>query len=138
MEREPRGRLYQDSEFIFDEFNGLKIERLIVCENTKAESILVYLKVENRNWHQYFLDAGIGFWENWDELDDIKDDELFKYIDSTQKFKLKGKKISKIYCKKDFKNSRIVIEFENDEELILKCVYPKILDSETELVHITR
>ncbi|WP_299685835.1 hypothetical protein [uncultured Dokdonia sp.] len=137
MKREPRGRLYQESEFVFDEFNGLKIEQLIVCENHKSEPILIYIKVRNRNWHQYFLDAGIGFWENWDNLEDIEDDEQFKYVDSTEKLNLNGKQISKIYCTTDFKNSSIVIEFKNKEKLILKCVNPEIFDSECELIKTT-
>ncbi|MBW1296327.1 hypothetical protein [Aquimarina litoralis] len=136
MTKKPRGRLYQESAFIFDEFNGLKLEQLIVCENSKLEPILVYIKVKNRNWHQYFLDAGIGFWENWDELIDVEDDEEFKHLDYTDKLKLKGKRISKIYCTKDLKNSRIVIEFKNKEKLILKCVNPEILDSQCELIKI--
>ncbi len=134
MEKEPRGRLYQESDFIFDEFDGLKIERLIVCENAKSEPILIYLKVENRNWHQYFLGAGIGFWENWDELEDIEDDEQFKYIDSTEKLNLNGKHIYKISCTTDSNNSQIVIELENKEKLILKCVNPEIFDSECVLI----
>ena len=137
MEKEPRGRLYQESEFIFDEFNSLKIERLIVCENNKSEPILIYIKVKNRNWHQYFLDAGIGFWENWDELEDIEDDDNFKYVDVTEKLNLKGKLIIKIHCSPDLNNSRIVIEFENNEKLILKCINPEIFDSECELIKIT-
>ncbi len=137
--KEPRGRLHQDSEFVFDEFNGLKIERLILCENAKtSEPILIYLKVENRNWHQYFLDAGIGFWENWDELGDVEDDENFRYIDSTEKLKLHKKQISKIYCTADFNNSKIIIELENSEQLILKCVNPEVHDSKCELIKTIR
>ena len=136
--KEPKGRLFQKAEFVFDEFNGLKVEQLIVCENTKSEPILIYLKVKNRNWHQYFLDAGIGFWENWGELKDVEDDDEFRYIDSTDKFKLRKKQISKIYCVKDINNSKIILEFENNEKLILKCVNPEIFDSECELVKITK
>ena len=136
MTTKPRGRLYQESEFTFDEFNGLKVEQIIVCENSESEPILVYIKVENRNWHQYFLDAGIGFWENWDDLIDVDDDGEFKHIDSTDKFKLRGKGISKVYCTKDSKNSKIVIEFSDKEKLILKCINPEILDSECELIKI--
>lgn len=138
MAMEPRGRLYQESEFIFEEFNGLILEKIIVCENSESEPILVYIKVENRNWHQYFLDAGIGFWENWDELIDVDDDGEFKHIDSTDKLKLKGKRISKVYCAKDMKNSRIVVEFSDKEKLILKCKNPEILDSECELIKLNK
>ncbi len=137
--KEPRGRLFQDAEFVFDEFNGLKIERLIICQNTKTEEpILIYLKVENRNWHQYFLDAGIGCWGNWDELDAMEDDEHYTYIDATEKLNLKGKQILKIECSKDFANAKISIELENGEQLILKCVHPKVFDADCEFIKIPK
>ncbi|WP_298321224.1 hypothetical protein [uncultured Aquimarina sp.] len=133
MKKEPRGRLYQDSEFEFNEFNGLKIEKLFVCENPETkEPILIYIKVENRNWHQFFLDAGIGFWENWDEID-IEDDS-YDFTDSTDKFDLKNKIINRIYCKPDLNNSRITLELKNNEKLILKCKEPKVFDSDCELI----
>ncbi|WP_430413180.1 hypothetical protein [Kordia sp.] len=133
MTTEPRGRLYQDSEFEFNEFNGLKIEKLIVCENPETkEPILIYIKVENRNWHQFFLDAGIGFWENWDEID-IEDDS-YDFIDFTDKFDLKNKVINRIFCKKDLNNSRIILELKSNEKLILKCKEPNIFDSDCELI----
>lgn len=135
MLEEPRGRLFQDAEFVFDEFNGLKIERLIICQYIKTEEpIIIYLKVENRNWHQYFLDAGIGFWENWDTLNDVEDDEHYTYIDATEKLNLKGKQISKIECTKDVENAKIVVELENDEQLILKCVNPEVFDADCEFI----
>jgi len=133
MKKEPRGRLYQDSDFEFNEFNGLKIEKLFVCENPETkEPILIYIKVENRNWHQFFLDAGIGFWENWDEID-IEDDS-YNFIDSTDKFDLKHKVINRIYCKPDLNNSRITLELKNNAKLILKCKEPKVFDSDCELI----
>lgn len=133
MKKEPRGRLYQDSEFEFNEFNGLKIEKLLVCENPETkEPILIYIKVENRNWHQFFLDAGIGFCENWDEID-IEDDS-YDFIDSTDKFNLKYKVINRIYCKPDLNNSRITLELKNNAKLILKCKDPKVFDSDCELI----
>ncbi|MDB2539183.1 hypothetical protein N9X23_02320 [Flavobacteriales bacterium] len=133
MTKEPRGRLYQDSEFEFDEFNGLKIEQLIVCENPETkEPILIYLKVENRNWHQFFLDAGYGFWENWDEID--TEDDSYNFIDCTDKFDLKGQIISRIFCEPDLNNSKITLDLENSMKLILKCKDSNIFDSNSELI----
>ncbi len=139
MMKEARGRLYQDSEFEFKAFNGLKLEQLIVLEDCiSEEAILVYLKVENNNWHQYFLDAGIGFWESWDELIDFEDeDDETKYIDSTDRYGVRGKEISKIYCTKNLNNSRIVIEFSDAEKLILKYTDSEDFDSACELIKIT-
>jgi hypothetical protein len=133
MKKEPRGRLFQDREFEFAEFNGLKIERLIVCENPEtSEPILVYIKMENKNWHQYFLDAGIGFWENWDEIE--IDDDSYNFIELTNTLKLKAKRIIKISCQPELNNSRITLELENNENLVLKCIRPEIFDSGCELI----
>ncbi len=133
MTKKARGRLYQDSEFEFDEFNGLKVEKLIVCENPETkEPIIIYLKVEDRNWHQFFLDAGCGFWENWDEID--TSDDSYDFIDCTDKFDLKGKIISRIFCKPDQNNSRITLKLENSMKLILRCKDPSVFDSDSELI----
>lgn len=133
--KEPRGRLYQDAEFIFDEFDELHIERIVVCQDKYTnEPIVIYIKVETRNWHQYFLDAGIGFWENWDEFDNLEEDTNFKYIDVTEQLNLRKKEISKIYCKSDHQNSKIVIELASNEQLTLQCKDPAIFDSECEFI----
>lgn len=135
MKQAARGRLYQDSEFEFKEFNGLKIEQLIVCENPDTgEPIIVYIKVENKSWHQFFLDAGLGFLEDWGEID--VDDESYDFIDVTEKWNLKNKLICGIHCKPDINNSRIIIELESQKKIILKCVKPEIFDSECELITI--
>ncbi|MDH7447822.1 hypothetical protein [Aquimarina sp. 2201CG14-23] len=133
MKKEPRGRLYQDSHFEFNEFNGLKIEKLIVCENPETkEPIIIHIKVKNRNWHQYFLDAGYGFWENWDEID--TEDDSYHFIDCTDKFDLKDQIVSRIFCKPDLNNSRITLELKNNTKLILKCKEPNVFDSDCELI----
>lgn len=133
MNQKARGRLYQDDNFIFTEFNGLKIERLIVCENPETKNpIIIYLKVENNNWHRYFLDTGFGCWENWEILD--TDDDSYNYLDKTAEFNLFNKTIYKIWCAPHEHNSQIIIEFENNEKLILRTIEPKIFDSESELI----
>ncbi len=137
MTKTPRGRLYQHHEFVFDELDGLKIEQLVVCKDGESnnEVIQVFLKMENRNWHNYFLDAGIGFWENWDTPPPIEEsDEDTLYVDYTEKWALSGKRIEKVYCTKDQNNSKIVIELENKEELVLKCICPEIFDSAYDLI----
>ena len=136
MEAEERGRIFQEDDFIFTEFDGLKLQKIVVCENPESkELVIVYLKVENHNWHQYFLDVGIGFWEDWNTIDlEIEEDDSFNYIDKTLEFNLSGKIISKIWCEPEENNSRITIAFESGEKLILKTVDPEIFDSESELL----
>jgi hypothetical protein len=133
---EQRGRIFQDDNFVFTEFNGLKLQKVVVCENPETnEPILVYLKVENNYWHKYFLDAGIGFWETWNEID-IDSDDGYNYIDKTNEFALFEKIISRIWCEPQQNNSQIIIEFESSEKLILRTVQPEIFDSESELLKV--
>ncbi|MDR6764106.1 hypothetical protein J2Y38_004335 [Flavobacterium sp. 2755] len=106
--------------------------KLIVCEEPETqEPIVIYIKVENNNWHQYFLDAGLGFWQNWDEIDD---DDDYNYIDRTNELEIFEKTISRIWCEPQQNNSQIIIQFENNEKLILRTVQPKIFDSKSELI----
>lgn len=129
---EPRGPIFQDNNFTFTEFDNLKLLKLIVCEKPETqEPIVVYIKVENNNWHQYFLDAGLGFWQNWNEIDD---DDDYNYIDRTNELEVFEKTISRIWCEPQQNNSQIIIQFENNEKLILRTVQPEIFDSESELL----
>lgn len=135
MEREARGNIFQDDHFIFTEFNGLKLQQLVVCENPKTkETIMVFIKVENNNWHQFFLDVGFGFWQDWNETEIDDDDEEYNYIDKTIEFDIYNKTISKIYCEPHENNCQIIIELESNEKLILRTTEPKIFDSLSELI----
>ncbi len=132
-----KGRVFQDREFEIDKLNGLKIDKLIICEKIKTKSVIaVYMEIENKEKYQYFLDAGLGFFESWNESDEMEDDKEYKYLEKTDELKLQQKKILNIYCTKDFNNSRIIIEFEKGEKLILKCIEPKLFDSDCELIKI--
>ncbi|KUJ61166.1 hypothetical protein AR687_14650 [Flavobacteriaceae bacterium CRH] len=131
------------NEFIFTDFNGLRLEKLIVCENPETkEPILVYIKVENNNWYQFFLDAGLGFWQSFDEIEleeiEIETDDEYHYPDKTSEFELFNKTIEKIWCETDKSNSQIIIAFENDEKLILRTIEPTIFNSESELIKIKK
>lgn len=133
VSKQPRGRIFQDDSFVFSEFNGLKLEKLMVCENIETKNpIIVFLKVENNNWHQFFLDMGFGVWENWDKLD-TKDDN-YSYVEYTNKFELSDKKILRIHCEPDGINCQIIVEFENNEKLILRTKEPELLETTSELI----
>lgn len=129
------GRLFQNQKFVFSDFNGQKIEQLVAvyddshCKNV----IMVYLKVKNHSWHQFFLDIGIGFWENWGE-NEIETDDSFVYIDKTDDFQLKNKIIEKIWCDIDEnENSQICIKLTDGTQIVLKTVYNTHSQSEDKL-----
>ena len=132
MLQKPRGRLYQSNNFIFEEFNSLKIEKTFICENPETKSvIIVYVKVENNGWHQFFLDAGYGFWEDWEEID--LSDENYNYIDITATFHLNESPIKQVVCQPNGNNSEIFIEFETRNKFILRTILPDF-DSDSEVV----
>lgn len=116
-----KGRIFQDYAFIFSDFNGLKLEKIVACVLPEKQSVpLVFIKVENHCWHQFFLDVGIGFWENWEmETIDNEDDD-YDFIDQTEHFGVKNATISAIVCQADQnQNSQILISFEGGKTLSL-------------------
>jgi len=132
MDKEPQGLMHELNNFEVTQFNNLKLEKIIICEKPKTKApVIVFLKIESNNWHEYFLDAGLGFWHHCDEIDT---DDDYNYIDKTNEYGLLNKVIYKIWCESHENNSQIIIEFKSREKLILRTVKPKIFDSESELV----
>ncbi len=138
MKDDFRGTLFQDNNFEFYDFDGLKLEKLITCENPETkEVVIVYIKVETKEWHQFFLDAGYGFCQNYEDIDptnETNNDDGYNYVDKGTEFNLSDRIISKIWCEPDENNSKIIIEFENREKLILRTIEPKLFDTDSELI----
>lgn len=138
MNEKPNGRLFQDDKFVFTDFDGLRIEKIIVVENPETKrTCLVYIKVKKHNWHRYFLDNGFAVWENWNE-ETIDEDDSYDYIDKTSEFQLFNKLISKIYCEPVKNHCKVVIELENDEKLVLQALNPTDYESETEFIKLEK
>ena len=70
----PRGRLFQHSSFVFDELRGCTLEKLLGFADDEGWPIVMFLKVSDRHWHRFFLDAGINFWS--EVAEDAAFDEL--------------------------------------------------------------
>ncbi len=117
------GRIFQDNNFIFKEFNGLKLEGLVSCENPETDDVvLVFIKVENHFWHRFFIDFGCGFWENWNEETPETDDEAYRYTDQMQQLKLFGKIIKHIECNPQDNGVKISIIFTDNTQFVLKSI----------------
>ncbi|MFC7773037.1 hypothetical protein [Flavobacterium sp. GCM10027622] len=140
MNEELENQFYFLRNFVVEGFENYKIDKILICENLKTKSVIfVYLKIYEKNWQKYFLDAGAGFWEdtetkNYLDLGDIEDDENFIFKDYSNKFDIKDKEISKIYCEQNEENCQIVIELKNSGQIILRCGNSKVFDSECEIV----
>jgi hypothetical protein len=138
MTEKSNGRIFQDDKFIFNDFDNLKIEKVIVVEVPETKSTcLVYIKVKAHNWHRYFLDCGFAVWENWNE-ETIDEDDSYDYIDKTSEFQLFNKSITKIYCEPVKNYCKVVIELENDERLILQAINPNDYESDIEFIKLEK
>lgn len=121
--------MYQDNNFEIIEFNGLAIEKLIVCYDADEpkDVFAIYLKIQNKKWQCFFLDAGIAFCDERKEIE--TDDDAYLFIDETVKLGLKNSRIKKIYAKPDHNNTKVTIET-LDQKIHLQCKNSKVFDDE--------
>ena len=43
---------------------------------------IIYIKTKEKGWQQFFLDAGLGFWEDWEKFEKEYEDEFYiDYVD---------------------------------------------------------
>lgn len=128
-------RIHQDESFIVSGFSGKQLEQLIGLEwiEEPGHPIIVFIKAEDNRLQRFFLDAGIGFWEYAESMED-EEEEGFVFVDYIQKLNIKNGKISSIYCEKQYIFSQIVLVLEDNPKIILRYKNPEIADSECELV----
>lgn len=128
-------RIHQDENFIVNGFSGKQLEQLIGLELIEEPGIpfIVFIKAEDNRLQRFFLDAGIGFWEYAESMED-EEEEVFVFVDYIQKFNIKNRKISNIYCEKQHNVSQIVLVLEDSQKFLLRYKNPEIVDSECELV----
>jgi len=107
------GRIHQDDNFDVAGFEGEILEEIIGIVDEDENPILIYIKVSNKTWQKYFLDAYLAFWEDWG---DIEYEEGDISIDYGNMFNIKEKRIKFIKCR----DCRLIVELENGEALILK------------------
>ena len=140
MNEEVEKQFYWLRNFTCEELAGLKLEKILVCKDLKTKDVIyIYLKILNNFWHKFFIDAGVGFWENTEiceyaKLEEDEEGECFEIKDFTNELDVKDKIISKIHCEPDYVNCKIIIELENKERIILKCKNSKIFDDKCELL----
>lgn len=116
-------RLYQDYNFVFSKFNGLKLEKLIVCEDPETKRpYLIYIKVEAHHWHSFFIDADFyyGVFADEGSYDIEMDDEGYNFIDYTEKLQLLGQIVNTICCTSENDSCEIAIGCTNGKIFILR------------------
>lgn len=130
IDKDAPGRIHQDDHFDVAGFDGETLECLVGIgdkDDPDDHPILIYLKTTNKTWQKFFLDAYLGFWEDWG---DIEQEDGGKSIDYGAMFTLTGKTIKNIKCR----DRKIVIEFANGDQFILKHINREDDDTECEVV----
>lgn len=126
--------MFQDSSFVVAHLQGCGVEALLglVEGQDDLKPILMLLKPEGRPWQKLFLDAGLGFWQEWPDLDlsDYGDDSTCRRVDYMDLFSLQSATIREIVCEPVGEDlaSRILLRLSSGE-LELRPEDPAVLDS---------
>lgn len=86
-------REYQDYSFVVTQVAGRRLKRLVgavIVEASDTAPCVVFAQLdEPQEWHRFFLQARIAFWEIWDdqkieeEMDDFNGDDV-RLVDYAQ------------------------------------------------------
>jgi hypothetical protein len=82
-------------------------------------------------WQRFFLDAGIGFWENYDQVSAFEDYEDLIPINIADKYSLKGLCLQHISCIGNNKELSIISFKVGKSNFILMHKDTKNIESET-------
>lgn len=125
-------RMYQNDEFVCEELNGLRIERVITCMSDDLGNVIIlYLQVETLGWFDFFIDVGIAFME---KIEEIEEDDSYIYLDRTQELEVVGLRVKVIYCQSVESSCRLTIALDNGVNLILQSKDMSDYESDVELV----
>ena len=86
-------REYQDYNFVVAQVAGRRLTQLlgaVIDDAQDAAPCIVFARLDDpHEWHRFFLQAGIAFWEMWDdekikeEMDDYNGDDV-RLVDYAQ------------------------------------------------------
>jgi len=135
---QPRGRLHQDDTFEVAGLAGGIVEKLLGY-TTEAERDdqpeKMFLKVHGLPWQSYFLDAGLGFWEESGEEEDPFDAYRgdSREIDYGERFGLLGARIIEARCSviEPWQTTSIAVTFEAG---VLRLSYARPNDLDADVV----
>lgn len=120
MTARPRGRVFQDATFEVAELRGRTLERLLGATSRPAgddRPEMMFLRADGGPWQRFFLDAGIGFWEEWSEADAFRDYADLRRVDYGARFRVIGERILRVSCSSEGPGqpARIVLEVSSGE-----------------------
>jgi hypothetical protein len=127
------GRIYQGKSFQAVEMAGLKILNLTLCKKRETnQPVLLFLKTRQPGWFQFFIDAGIGVLEHWDEFEkDEGDHFIYERLDS--KYNFSESTIKRFICSYEGGKPKIYLFLTDHKSLVLSCKEEAVKD-EQELI----
>jgi hypothetical protein len=100
---ENAGRLFQDVQFDVTHLRGAIVDEVVgvIAHDDDLQPALILLKPSDCPWQQFFLDVGVGFWEQWPDsvIGDTRADDAYKHVDYAVRFGLRGAMILDITCR---------------------------------------
>jgi hypothetical protein len=91
-----RGLRFQNDAFTVDDLPGRRLDRLVALEND--DCWIVLLKPAGLPWQRFFLDAGLGFWGEWNDADVADDLDGSDLVDLGSRFSVVGSTILGASC----------------------------------------
>lgn len=130
------GRLANAHSFQCSNLVGMHVEKLIGFyegDEPNGMSMVVLKLKEQTLWQRFFLDVGIGFWEEWDEFNTFCDWEDVKPVDLAKHYSLLGQTVRNISCNGSYEDfSSITFEI-GEVKLNFKFLDTTDIESETVL-----
>ncbi len=127
-------RLINDHNFECDNLEGMEVEHFLGFYEgniPNGMNILMLKLKEKELWQRFFLDAGIGFWEEWDEDGTFCDYENMPPLDLAKKYSITNKPIRKIMCNGSYEVFSYIIFEIGEIRLKLSFLDTNDIDSET-------
>lgn len=131
MDPDFHGRIFQDYRFEIDYLRGYRVEECIglLLDDEDMSPVQIALKLTDLPWQIFFLDIGIGFWEQW--LDETRVFQDYEHVDYATLFNIRGAEIISIICQpvEEGLTTRLYIQFSTGT-LIWRYINEQDLESD--------
>jgi hypothetical protein len=122
----PRGRLYQHQSFITRELEGMTVEQLLSWSPREGECDMLWLKPAERPWQRFVLEAGLTFWDEYEEDVAFEDFEDVRHdiADVATDLGLAGQEVGLVRAHSDREGWWLEIAFRSGGRLRLEAAEP--------------
>jgi hypothetical protein len=131
---EPRGTLYQHTDFISRELEGCRVEGVYAWQERDAEHCdILWIKPEGKQWQRFFLNIGCTVWDEWGLEATLND---FEYLGDElrnlgQSLGLVGKSLATVASTSDDETWALEVLFADGSLIRLSPVDPNDSNSDT-------